>query len=102
MDTKHTAGPWTLGPQRGSWRPISGDGWSGLAHVFVETDNRPDDEGAANARLIAASPTLLAACEAFVAWDLDEHPDEFHGGRLETIARDIHAAVAEATGQEVA
>ena len=50
------------------------------------------EEDAANARLIAAAPNLLAALKALVPIDFDEHPQEFapewHAAR---------AAIAKAT-----
>lgn len=74
-ESKHTPGPWEV--------IDIGDGVSGL---FIETPPMPFgdhatlrtrvatvwrhyDETIPNARLIAAAPDLLAACEAFAEWD---------------------------------
>ena len=45
---------------------ISGDRWENLARVITRMcgDDRDDDEGLANARLIAAAPDLLATLKA--------------------------------------
>jgi hypothetical protein len=53
-------------------------------------------EGDRHARLIAASPDLLEACQAFVAWDEDAHSTEADAA---TLRRVIAAAVTKATGQ---
>lgn len=55
--TDHTPGPWTIIPPNGPQGPfhgiLSSEGWIVATQVV----------GAANARLIAAAPDLLAACE---------------------------------------
>jgi hypothetical protein len=72
---QHTPGPWEL-MEHGAYgdfdgrsqiimsEPLSGDNPFRLAAVHV--DNMDDVAGAANARLMAASPKLLAALMAFV------------------------------------
>lgn len=55
----HTPGPWAVGDKRGVWvGPVvmANDGQRGVAFVCGESD--------ANARLIAAAPDLLEACDA--------------------------------------
>lgn len=67
---KHTPGPWRLIVDRkstpGGWtveRPLIGtDGWTIADMLAVNTPER-----AANARLIAAAPELLAAIERAIA-----------------------------------
>ncbi|MDD4888409.1 MAG: hypothetical protein PHU85_00635 [Phycisphaerae bacterium] len=82
---KHTPGPWGWGENENEDRyclfgadcntilepelRLYGDGKTLLAIKFDCPDNATDE---ANARLIAAAPDLLAACEAVVA----EHPAE--------------------------
>ena len=91
-ESKHTAGPW---------------------RTFNGTDVYPDDndteatrhiadcsmagviggdEQLANARLVAAAPDLLAACQAV----LDEFP-AFDGKRIESIKRICRDAISKAT-----
>lgn len=73
---EHTPGPWTAQPwsvERGvvkEWVIDSKD-WKDLAHVYVQDDDTVDvcelGDGNANARLIAAAPDLLDACEKVLA-----------------------------------
>ena len=52
-------------------------------------------EEKANARLIAAAPDLLAACERFGRWCEQYGPPEIQG-----VACDVFAAIAKATGSD--
>lgn len=54
-----TPGPWAWDDRRG-WAYLSGGGWIQFARVAVEVDDKPNAEGQANARLIAAAPSLAA------------------------------------------
>ncbi len=57
----HTPGPWQLGapsPDVNAAATVRSDGWD-VAHCFG-TNAEP------NARLIAAAPDLLAACQAVI------------------------------------
>lgn len=70
--TKHTPGPWSVGrrSKKGHYRFIDADdGWLELARVVVRPEGYENDRasGAANARLIAAAPDLLAALKEQVA-----------------------------------
>lgn len=70
---KPTPGPWTYAARttRRGWTSefsINGPDWRNMAIVYVQDDDRHGDEpilgsGEANARLMAAAPDLLAACE---------------------------------------
>lgn len=89
----HTPGPWyasqatskTAGPIDGYWL-IRADNYVQVADLFGLTGTRDEDgddehisneESRANARLIAAAPDLLAACEAAARWlDALNDPDE--------------------------
>lgn len=73
----HTPGPWHLinsvcvgGPIEPGWEEAG----TGIAHCGMRA--RTQEEAAANARLIAAAPDMLAAIEAFVgAWDRGDTHD---------------------------
>lgn len=61
----HTPGPWVTRTNELSpdylW--IDTKEWMALARVVVRVADKPDPEGEANARLIAAAPDLLAENE---------------------------------------
>ena len=86
---KHTPGQWVAD---GLEVRAEDDGWV-LAEI-IDTN----DEGAANARLIAAAPEMLAACEAmlrsFERSVNGMYPDERAACLL------ARAAIAKATGEE--
>ncbi len=71
-----------------------------LATVFFDEDNDPSPvvslrQANANAKLIAASPELLAACQAILAWaDRECMPQ---GGKADGPWETVEAAVAKAT-----
>lgn len=61
----HTPGPWTI-HQGGT--EIHGPHYGRqIAHIPPDLRYLPHDENAANARLIATAPELLAACEQLLA-----------------------------------
>lgn len=65
--SEHTPGPWKLSRKNGSRRMrLTGQGWAFFAKVVVRMDHSDCDnqEGLANAHLIAAAPDLLEASEA--------------------------------------
>ena len=82
-ETKHTPGTWVAD---GLEVKVEDDGWV-LAEV-IDTN----DEGAANARLIAAAPELLDVLERIVRYQLI--PDHW------TTAETARAVIAKATGTE--
>lgn len=102
---KHTPGPWYAPPL-----PASGTDL-GIMHlpqnkapvlvalvVIDEDDPQTDDEHAANARLIAAAPDLLAACDRLmVAWEERGVSTAHDWADAVSMAR---AAIAKATGQK--
>jgi len=98
---KHTPGPWewsdkyrTADSERNTWS-LLGDGGYGILSCDGD-ENSPQSlgkSGAANARLIAAAPELLAALvEAASGYS------EFSEGDCE-ILRKCRAAIAKATGE---
>ena len=62
-DTKHTPGPWVISGSS-IWNP---DTHRAIYASGGKAINQRDEEGQANAALIAAAPDLLAALEALEA-----------------------------------
>ena len=58
--SKHTPGPWTAEFHGSVWHIEEGGGVQ-LSCVYVWTEDDGEKEAAANARLMAAAPELLAA-----------------------------------------
>lgn len=94
--TKHTPGPWTLGPCAGQVEGPKGELLAGGIDYRI-----PDDVKLSNSRLIAAAPDLLealnkvASCSRYPKNDT-ENP-AFALDALRSIARD---AIAKAGGRE--
>lgn len=65
MKTKFTKGPWNLEmpKKKKNYAKLSGDGWLLFAKICVRIKGHkePDEEGLANAKLIAAAPDLFEA-----------------------------------------
>lgn len=94
----HTKGPWhiELAP---NGKPFVTN--KARQHVCTLYEGKPSERVAANARLIAASPDLLAACETVCGLI---YRDKNNGERIdldqyERADRDCRAAVAKATEQ---
>lgn len=72
--SEHTPGPWeahcflvVAQKSKGCSKSVA---YAGREICHTGEGRGPSEESEANARLIAASPDLLAACEAFIeAWD---------------------------------
>lgn len=87
-EQKHTPGPWTA------------EGFEGMGWGIYATDEEPvvwemggiDNE--ANARLIAAAPDLLKACQAFVT----AYEKSLQLEKTDAALRLAKLAIAEATG----
>jgi hypothetical protein len=69
-EAKHTPGPWSVGPTHHESEGKSWLFYSHQTHILAPnglTDlaivEAGEEEGQANARLIAAAPDLLAACQ---------------------------------------
>lgn len=90
--SKHTPGPWRTKLYEDVlevYANVNGPGW------LVAQWESPDDNDKANARLIAAAPDLLAACQAIDEWhDLmaQDYPEIMRPFRM------VRAAIAKATG----
>lgn len=97
MSTQHTPGPWeAVGKRPDKCCGYSIFSGNQLVAFVGDTDwETPVD---ANARLIAASPDLLDACQALIAY-CDKNPPM--GDSLWSV-RQIRAAIAKATGEPCA
>ena len=78
MKTNHTPGPWRAGKRIQDNRiQIHGTSQHPIAFAYCRSDL--PDKGRANARLIAAAPDLLEACESALDWiggrNLDTNPE---------------------------
>ena len=96
METKHTLGPW-----RAVGTFVEGGGRAIAKAVLLAKSNlagegSENELGKANARLIAAAPDLLEACEA-IALDLENNGElyETDEARIEI----LRAAIAKARGE---
>lgn len=86
-DVKHTPGPWEIfRPDDSGFLGIDGNGGKDSVVIY---DDYGGIKSEADARLIAAAPDLLAACEAAL---LNE------GGWAEW-QEQVRAAIAKATGE---
>lgn len=103
MEAKHTPGPWRVSADgvdvgsEDSFNPFGGCGCCGSPWLTAD-----DPEVAkADARLIAAAPELLEACQAMIEWDDREqdHAVDFSAcTELCRVAFDkARAAIAKAT-----
>lgn len=97
MSAKHTPGPWKVwhggGPNDGYFTIGSDmEHRGGIVAEYTVPAPRPDGEVQANARLIAAAPDLLAACQGLLS------PTCTIYGR-DVDLRAIAEAVAKATGE---
>ena len=66
---KHTPGPWSVDPDRPFL--VIDDGHNPASVAYIEGDGA---EAAANARLIAAAPDLLASCKMLTKALIDLAP----------------------------
>jgi hypothetical protein len=93
--SKHTPGPWEAKNNGTHWNNKEIDNWiitygnddeQIVDHVYEE----------ANARLIAAAPELLAACEEFERWHEVVSSDSYHSEWTQALAQKMRAAIAKA------
>ena len=87
----------------GPWRDddgtiVAGDGPINIAYTRTVIAER-EAEQRANARLIAAAPDLLAACEAYVAADQMKDPGAYLRA-LDALSIQMRTAIAKARGGE--
>jgi hypothetical protein len=95
--SEHTASPWESSADRATsqyW--LYGADSHGVPHAV--TLNTPPHTAAADARLIAAAPDLLAACESVEAL-LAQVESGFHVVRADGHLPRLRAAIAKAKGE---
>lgn len=94
METKHYKAPW----RAEGWQGIVVNDADGNTLAVCPGNIRQDglEVIKANARLLAAAPTLLAACKAALEY-LEANPDEYSDHRAELCRN----AIAAAEGREV-
>lgn len=88
----HTPGPWRVGQMADSVVAEDGTNLARSIGPYSRGGGAPHDERAANAKLIAAAPDLLAACRAAVA------SGGLEGANLTNALSRCRAAVEKATG----
>jgi hypothetical protein len=86
MTDTHTPGPWHVEDDQTIW----------AGHKLVAVAARPNVPMTANARLIAAAPDLLEACQTLAT--LLDTDDWIATGRLSV--KQAQAAIAKATGAQ--
>jgi hypothetical protein len=93
--TQHTKGEWHLNDKAGAHKNRVDDANGDL--ICMVGTKRPMEEDAANARLIAAAPKLLAELIAKEAWLIDYVPATVEGYEAELNA--IRTAIAAVKGE---
>lgn len=100
--SEHTPGPWKMtfegypGMSEPEMPDVIADGWPVLVPGPID-GSRPDrtlEQALANARLIAAAPSLLEACKKLLKEYVEADPDNYESWG----ARDARAAIAKAEG----
>lgn len=95
-----TAGPWE---RYALVNVLGGDGRRSVANAGGHSDNRQDDcglgENIANARLIAAAPSLLLALETLLQWFRPSEDTDDADDPAVAAARQAHVAVKLARGE---
>ena len=80
---KHTKGPWHVGVRQANRIVYDSTGWA-ICDCTV-FHGREDSAPLHNARLIAASPDLLSACQSALAMLRDPDADTDEANQLEAI-----------------
>lgn len=101
---QHTPGPWTIAA--GRYLLAITPAQTKQIAIF-DSDDDWEEEQAANARLIAAAPELLAACiKSLPEWHAEDDGEQHNGSACGEITwgdvRAMRAAIAKATGKEPA
>ena len=95
--SKHTPGPWRVTEAHGQTQVVAVNrhpekAVTGIADIFDSIDGT--EEWAANARLIAAAPVMLAVLEA-VSEELMDRPEDFDDWMHAEIPEALHKARGE-------
>ena len=97
MKAKHTPGPWLIAEGDGTFvYALNGQGFNRF-DIKVQGQKAPLDEMAANARLIAAAPDMLAACELAERF-INPHCDPENMDSREAV-RVLREAIRKAKGE---
>ena len=110
-EAKHTPGPWTTSiGTSGARVHVNNDFNHPLSFGFSYSDIDAEEqaEGQANARLIAAGPELLEACEMALTYLVTHRPEgnirrDFHAfnEHENDAVKPLRAAIAKATGEPI-
>ena len=88
--SKHTPGPWHVVGE--SDPEIHGPDGEWITHQVCSGAGDENNDGQANARLIAAAPDLLAACKAALVW--------FDAAQDTAAAKQLRTAIAKAEARQ--
>ena len=96
---KHTPSPWrTIESANTTMRTVVGPDFPGQGYIadvnLCRTNDAQDVDGEANARLIAAAPELLAACQQTLAYFL--RSQQSHAPEVKA----LQSAINKAEGRE--
>lgn len=89
----HTPGPWDYREAYDNGEPCGYVVQKGPAFAIADVPQGEDD-----ARLIAAAPDLLAACERALQ-HIEEYDESSRGGDYREATRTLRAAIAKAKGK---
>ncbi len=94
MTTKHTPGPWRVKHSaKLGWAGVLTEKGDVVTDISVDgQDFRDPEQALDDARLIAAAPDLLAACEAVAATTWSQNTATI-------IGKQVRAAIAKAKGE---
>ena len=95
----HTPGPWVASKHAGWCVSVKGAGT--LLVCGGQSEDPPENQAAANARLIAAAPELLEALKAWsiASWLAGVAPDIDSNDPFASMLAQTHAAIAKAEGR---
>ena len=102
-NTKHTPRPWrTIESTNTTTRTVVGPDFPGQGYIadvnLCRTNDAQDVDGEANARLIAAAPELLAACQALLDGILFTRGASMSEDRWRTLTTIARQAINKAEG----
>ena len=95
--SKHTPGPWIIYDTGNRAETYGVESTNGTAVVWYGSNEKEGIRKLADAQLIAASPDLLAACQAAIE-ELEHVRDNADGVDLEDTISALQDAICKATG----